>query len=227
MGDSRRLLGALVAALVLAAAPAGATGLDSPAVLSHGFANAVTGGRTLGWEFTAEDDLTVTALGVLQWATAFHAESDGLVDAHDVGIWTPGGTLLVSATVPAGASALLEDGFRFAPLASPFALTRGQSYVIGAVFPTRSDRFDGEFAPPALDPRVSIVAGSLDDEPFIAGLAFPNASFASFSAYVLDANFLIAAPVESPPPPPAGIPEPSPAALLALALLALTAKPRR
>jgi hypothetical protein len=81
------------------------------------------GDATIGWQFTLASSITVTELG-------FFAPSNSLSDPHPVGIWDGSGTLLTSATVPAGAPVLLVDGFDFVPV-TPIALGPGM-YTIGA-----------------------------------------------------------------------------------------------
>jgi hypothetical protein len=82
-------------------------------------------GYTLGWEFTANSDLSVSSLGIYD---------AGISANHEVGIWTTSGTLLASATVtpstPDGA-----DSFAWVGLGSPVNLSDGQTYLIGADYP--------------------------------------------------------------------------------------------
>ncbi len=115
------LLAVTCSALPLLAAPIPAvtfndlTGLD--------LAN---GPYTLGWEFTANQNLTVTALG------AFDSSQDGLIENHDVGIWDSNGNLLGMATVAAGTVDPLVNQFRYA--AASINLIAGQTYEIGALW---------------------------------------------------------------------------------------------
>ncbi len=93
---------------------------------------AVTGGRTfngdgpwtLGFDFTAGSSWTLTGLGV------FDLDGDGLGRPHEIGLWDAAGTLLYSATVGAGTTGTLIDGFRYQALA-PVTLGAG-TYRIGA-----------------------------------------------------------------------------------------------
>jgi Domain of unknown function (DUF4082) len=124
-----------LAPFVLALGIAAAAPLPAPAVaiiLSPGAGEVLfpAGGSTLGFDFTmGATSMFVDALGI------WDADSDGFVDSHQVGLWTSSGTLLASATVPAGAGALLDDGFRYIALASPLELLSGQTYVLGATYP--------------------------------------------------------------------------------------------
>ncbi len=91
---------------------------------------------TRGWQFGrggTPNSILVTQLGV------FDSGGDGLVNAHQIGLWhaDPGnltGTLLASATVPAGTEAPLIGGYRWvsvSPVPLPFSL---QPYNVGALF---------------------------------------------------------------------------------------------
>ena len=115
------------------------THADTPALVfanDFGFPpSSFTGTR--GWEFGhhigTTNDILITQLGV------FDSGGDGLGNAHAVGLWreAPGGltgTLLASATVPAGTNAPLIDGYRWVsipPVVISYDLTR---YVVGAQF---------------------------------------------------------------------------------------------
>lgn len=88
----------------------------------------------LGFEFTVgAQNLSVTSLGVL--ALNYNGYIGvPLNQAHTVGLWTSSGTLLESVTVPAGGGTLV-NGFYYVDLASPVAVSAGQSYVLGAYYP--------------------------------------------------------------------------------------------
>lgn len=78
--------------------------------------------QTIGWQFEALSDITVTQLG-------FWAPNNQLSQDHQVGIWTNSGTLLTSATVLTNSP--LSDGFQYVSIA-PLNLSAGQIYDIGA-----------------------------------------------------------------------------------------------
>jgi len=83
--------------------------------------------QTIGWSFTvaSPNDLTVTSLGF--WDAT---PGTSLAQSHQVGIWTgDGSTLLGSITVQI--DSLLSDSFRYEDV-TPFVLTSGMSYLIGA-----------------------------------------------------------------------------------------------
>ena len=72
-----------------------------------------------------QPDLTtqVTSLGYYDF------QANGLAEAHPVGIFSSTGTLLASATVPAGTAGTLLESFRYVPI-SALTLPAG-TYTIG------------------------------------------------------------------------------------------------
>src|SRR5437867_12870092 len=84
---------------------------------------------TRGWAFTANVGISVTALGLWDITIA-----DPLAEAHEVGLWTSGGSLLASTLVPVNAP--LTGEFRFNGLVVPVDLIAGNTYVLGAVYNT-------------------------------------------------------------------------------------------
>lgn len=80
---------------------------------------------TIGQEFTVGAfDLLVTSLGYEDTG------ADGLVGAHDVGIWNASGSLIASATVPAGTGTVKIEAWRYQSLTDPVTLTAGETYRI-------------------------------------------------------------------------------------------------
>lgn len=80
---------------------------------------------TLGYQFTADSAITVTSLG------AYDNAGDGLNISHDVGLWTAGGILLASATVPSGTGATLDGHFRYVDI-TDITLDAGSQYIVAA-----------------------------------------------------------------------------------------------
>jgi hypothetical protein len=84
---------------------------------------------TLGWEFTVNQKVTVSMLGL------FDDGMDGFLDRHSIGIWSSDGALLGTAAVTPGTSDLLVDQFRYASLDNgPVVLASGRTYEIGALY---------------------------------------------------------------------------------------------
>lgn len=81
---------------------------------------------TVGFAFTAVQSISITALG-------YHDNLlDGLLDAHDVGLYSSAGTLLASVNVAAGTFGDLVGEYRYASLNSAYALEAGSVYVLAA-----------------------------------------------------------------------------------------------
>lgn len=105
------------------AAPA-VTSFDSPAVF---FGQE----HSLGFAFTANQNLTVSSLGY------YDSNRDGLTADHYVGIYDANHTLLGSATV--GSAATLLGDFRYTTLNSAIQLIAGNTYFIAGTTGGSSD----------------------------------------------------------------------------------------
>jgi hypothetical protein len=117
------------ALLVAAPAPSFA---DIPAVSVAGTATNLNNPPfTLGYTFSTSTSFKIDGLGL------YDQGNDGLVDSHDIGLWDSGGNLLASATVDAGTTDSLINGFRFVSIA-PVTIAAG-TYSIGALFLTGND----------------------------------------------------------------------------------------
>jgi uncharacterized protein (TIGR03437 family) len=78
----------------------------------------------IGYEFSVSSSTAITALGYLD------ANSAGLNESHQVGIFrTSDGTLLTSATIPAGTGAKYVNGIRTVPVS--FTLAPGDYVIAG------------------------------------------------------------------------------------------------
>ncbi len=96
----------------------------------------VSSDATFGYDFTVGGtSLEVLSLGL------YDQDLDGFFEAHDVNLWTQNGTLLGSVTVPSGSLTPLLGEFRYIQLSTPVTLDAGQSYVLGAFYPTTADWF--------------------------------------------------------------------------------------
>jgi len=162
-----------------------------------------SGNFTVGWSFTANEDILVTDLGY------YDRGADGLADDHLVGVWTIGGMLLGSATVT---NANVLDGlFRYASISS-LLLSAGMDYVIGAL---NSNSADGYIA--------SVSFSTPDEISFIQGrfagggsLAFPGSVDNTGGASIFGASFKFTE-----------VPEPGTLALLGLGLAGMSITRRR
>lgn len=83
-------------------------------------------GDVVGFRFTAENDITLSHLGLLI------DPADGVMDAdHEVGLWDEAGTLLAQVTVPP--SGLVRGDFVYAAI-EPLLLVSGSRYTLGAMY---------------------------------------------------------------------------------------------
>jgi hypothetical protein len=128
---------------------------------------------TFGWRFTTNKKMTVTSLGLYDWGEV----PDGLMNSHEIGLWTDDGNLLTSVLFNAG-DGLLLGRFRYLPISS-IVLGSGQTYRIGATYVDNSiDKLDMDVFPiddhvfnPALTRESAASAYSVNIDP---GLAFPS-----------------------------------------------------
>lgn len=197
-----RVIPSLASLLVLAATPA--VQAQVPAItlteLGPDFESAP---YTLGFAFSVVADVHLVALGV------YDHLADGLEAAAEVALWQGDSTRpVLQAVVPQGTAASLDGLFRFVPVA-PLLLRPDTVYVIAAYL-------DGSIATSfgiadtgtaSIDPRISLVQDRFGDGFF--HLTYPSVSDGTQGGW-LGANFQLAP-----------VPEPGPAALLALGLAAL------
>lgn len=94
--------------------------------------------ESLGWQFTLNQPVNVTDLGVWDRAAVFGPDTPGLVESHLVTIWDSAGNPVAQATVPSGTNNTLVDVFRYAPLPAPVLLQPG-TYTIGAYYQSPAD----------------------------------------------------------------------------------------
>ncbi len=168
--SSPSIRSSLVTALIAAALPGARAADVAMTVTSPGGVNG-TVYSTQGWSFTPSKNLLVSQLGV------YDVYGDGLGQAHAVGLWTSGGSLLASATVPAGTGSMMIAGTRFVDITGTL-LSKGQTYVIGAYYLDGTDgilvnTYNGNVF--AYDPKVTSGTGRAAINQF-SGLGFPDLS---------------------------------------------------
>lgn len=132
---------AIVAYATLTCINAAPLRAQSAAITGVSGTDVVASRWTWGWQFTVGSyDIEVTHLGT--WDRL----EDGLRVAHNMGIWLPGTSpqLLVSAVIPLGTAATLENGFRWVQLSTPIVLSANTTYRIGDE-PAGSGTVDYEF----------------------------------------------------------------------------------
>lgn len=194
----RRLVNAMFGACFLMSA-AGWAQADTIALQSFSGGTGVvfTGSEVVGWEFTVSSGVNVTALGAADFTGL------GLLASHDVGIFTTGGTLLASATVPSGTAAALDGGFRYESLGTSVSLGPGE-YVIAMTVPASSDSVSIFNSTATTASQIHYVTSEIASG---TSLALPtNAGTADKGIFGPNFEFT----------PNAAVPEPSTFALLAL-----------
>ena len=157
------------AAVLAAAALAPAPALANTAIQFMGFGNtfdSLTGSEMIGWAFTANANLSVTKFG---WFVV----NPTLQSFHDVGMWDTSGVLLAQSTVLAPRAGD-ENGFTFVATSfAPFALTAGQTYVIGGrETSTDRDRYVTNLDFLVTDPAITFVGAASSAS--ATGFAFPG-----------------------------------------------------
>lgn len=163
-------MAAAVAGLVLS--PASPAGAGSLAVT--GWATRVPEGSgvdaTIGWEFSLDASVTVTALGVYQ------AFRDGLHSGHVVGIFRDSDqTLMGYESILTGTTGYLEDGCQFQNLDTPFDLAPGSHTVaetITSIFDPNSDTFFSLVTGLTTSPNVTFLTSA---RTYSAGFNYPTA----------------------------------------------------
>ena len=162
-----------------------AAAFDASAVFVH-----TTGAvdRTIAWEFTVNQTLEITAIGVFDRGAP--SPEPGLGAPHEVVIWDLAANVVASATVPVGTAAPKTDGYRYASVA-PVTLVAGQSYLVAAFWPqTPFDHIPDVVSsgvPVVFHPDVTFVQSWVE----LFGFTFPTIPVASEFA-AAGVNFLIA-----------------------------------
>lgn len=95
-------------------------------------------GRSMrGWEFTANQNVSVVQLGMFDsWDFPYGTDYIGLNQSHKVSLWRVSDqSLLASVTLSAGQVEpyAANSWFRYKALTTPVALTAGEHYVVAAL----------------------------------------------------------------------------------------------
>ncbi|TKJ36333.1 MAG: hypothetical protein CEE38_10970 [Planctomycetes bacterium B3_Pla] len=118
-------------------------------------------GSNHGWQFTVNQDITVTHLGLYDF------DDDGLSSDHPIGLWGPPSTpILTSGTLLAGTGNPLIDHFRYVDVPD-VTLETGEIYVIG-YFSNAEDLYDNDrvyvsTSSITMDPMVNLITGLWGD----------------------------------------------------------------
>jgi hypothetical protein len=118
-------------------------------------------GDTIGYRFTADANITITDLGIVD-------DFDGILDsAHQVGLWRDSDQALLASTTVSSADTLFS-GFWYAPVA-PVELSAGTEYTLGAVY--ASDDLDSYISGPS-SISTDMISGTVGVEPGVGDLGF-------------------------------------------------------
>jgi len=132
-------------------------------------------GSMFGWEFNTSSGLLINQLGI------YDESGDGLVAAHEVAIWKANTEeVLVSATVPAGTSAELVDGFRYVDI-DPILLEGGRDFVVASLFSSTDDIIMDDDPAVTFDPAIIFKLQRKQES--VGALEFPDDSTSSPVAY--------------------------------------------
>lgn len=150
---------------------------------------------TLGFSFTANSSIDVSALGI------FDDSQDGLLESHEIGIFDNSGNLLVSTTLGSGTSGTLINQFRYVNVA-PVTLSGGATYFVGAVYETGADAliFPGGSTGFTTAPQITYDQSRFG---FGSTLTFPSGSGGGGDGY-FGPNFRFSPTVVGPPVPEPG-----------------------
>jgi hypothetical protein len=143
------------------------------------------GPGTVGFQFRAEFDINVTALG------AFDYLGDGLATSHLIGIWAVGGgPPMVIATIPSGTNTPSLGQFRYVTIPG-LSLSAQSEYIIAAsdFYGTANDIYASVVPVPAFSTAsaVTFLGARLAAEG--PGLVFPTVHFEPLSPATFGANF--------------------------------------
>ena len=192
--------------VALAVAPGRIARASAPALSFFGSPeNNAVGNFTVGWEFTVTGPVVVDGLGY------WDRQANGLSFPHDVALWTGGGTLVASATVPSGTGATLIDSFRYVSIA-PTPLLAG-TYVIGGY--ANGDIVANHAVSVSTIPEINFVQNR-NTTAFAFSLAFPTGTSPSEGQGFFGPNFTVEV-----------VPEPAGFAVLSLAACALSLRRRQ
>lgn len=117
----------ILAAALVAALGTGSACASTIALQWSGSGSVGGSEQTRGWAFSTDRAIQVNALG---W---FDYEDNGLVDAHEVGIWDASGRLLLSGVVGAGTDDPLLAGFRYSGALTGTRMLAAGSYVVAGL----------------------------------------------------------------------------------------------
>jgi hypothetical protein len=164
-------------------------------------------GYTLGWEFSVNSPISVTALGLLN--------DSGWSSDHQVAIWDASGEMLAYADVPAFPSGpppspgwSWGDDCYYTSLVMPLNLVPGEDYIIGADYPPnnstgQTDGFEGPTVSGSAS-QVNLISAALTGDVDYPFMVEPTPVSPANGEVYLGPNFVF-----EPTAVPVPVPEPS------------------
>ena len=144
--------------------------------------------RTEGWEFTVNQDINITKLGL------WDRDNNGFFGSHEVGLWNSSRDLLTSVVISSISNAEGNPTnepsgiFRYEAVAEAITLTSGNSYIVGAVY-SGSGISDSVIRQSIATTSPEITLGDAVQSSSSSSLNFPASSISSFNDGVFGANF--------------------------------------
>ena len=153
------------------------------------------GANNFGFAFNVTGMQTITGLGLFDYG------SDGLVNSHQVGLFTNTGTLLASATITNAAAPVASTSplGRYLQVAiTPVVLTSG-TYVLGASYLDQDDDPIGVQSSATNTPGFTF--GGARNAPFTAPLTYPSNPVPALNAGVFGPMAFTTGPAAAAPEP--------------------------
>lgn len=173
----RGLMAGILTAVLAGTVLAG-TALGAPLVTDSGSGTPRSNfSGTVGYAFTTDSTpVYVSSLGL------WDEDPDGLASAHQVGLWTDGGTLLGTTTVGSAADNWLHGEFRYAQLDSGVTLAPNTTYRIAAEVFSGGDAFRTDNDDPILNANFALQS-SIDGNYHSGSFDYPEGTSGSGNAF--------------------------------------------
>jgi hypothetical protein len=119
-------------------------------LITSTFGSSITPAVTFGYAFRFNQDVVVSAVGILD------SGDNGLTPTNKLGIWTDGGSLLTSKLFDSTVTPILDGHFRWLPLDTPLFLSANITYRVGTF--GSEPGLQGAVGPTALSSNITFIA---------------------------------------------------------------------